>query len=164
MRCSNERLATVLADNEDTNAVGVALIDFRLAQNGRLIARRYHLRGEKEAVRVAGITARRELDHRYVRLRIVMLHDRAEVEPDPLIRSEVRICPGAALQGIVEQALQIARDALVIPGWGGHHHRDAVDEFPVFLVRTRGCPVAECRDGQRHMIFLKGSGHRASST
>src|ERR1700735_1309912 len=87
----HECLATVLADNEDTDAVGVALIDFRLAQNGRLIARRYHLRSEKEAVCIAGITARRELDHRYVRLRIVMLHDRAEVETNPLIRSKVRI-------------------------------------------------------------------------
>jgi hypothetical protein len=65
------------------------------------------------------------------------------------------------LDGVVEQSLEIAGDALVVVSGRRHHDRDALNEFPMLFVGAGFRPTAECRNRQRRDFSLRCAGHFA---
>jgi hypothetical protein len=72
-----------LLDGEDALAACVELVDFALAFDLRAVARRDDLRHQVEPIGIAFIGAFFGIDDRDIGLRVVVLDDPAEVEPDP---------------------------------------------------------------------------------
>jgi hypothetical protein len=68
----------------------------------------------------------------------------AELDAWPLDRQTRRVVRG---ERIVQQALQICRDMIVRDGGGRHHHGDAGDQLPPFMIGTAVLEGAESLPG-----------------
>ena len=59
----------------------------------------------------------------------------------------------------LEQALEIARNPLVHERGRSHHHGDAIDQLPAFLVRPALIEGAERLDRKARLAVLRPVGH-----
>ena len=72
---------------------------------------------------------------------------RPKIQTDALVGCEPQATPRRQpVQRIVEQPLEVARDALVIARRWRHHHGNTLDKFPALLVRPGSGPGAERSD------------------
>src|SRR5262249_28004019 len=122
----------ILPHQEDANAEWMGPINIALAFDDGLVAVGKHLRNQIKAVGIAWIGILVLPNDRHIGLRIIRDggHD---VHADSLIGREQRI---VALERGIQQIFEITRDALMPTVWRGHHHRNALDQFPMFLVRS----------------------------
>ena len=134
----NQLIEAILLHRQDAVAGVVQLVDFALAFDVGAIARRDDFSREIKAIGIAaiGFLTCIGVDHDDVRLRVVVFDGRRDVDPRPLIRRKRR---SMAFERIIENALEIARDALMRERGRRHHHGDTIDELPAFLVRPAEC-------------------------
>jgi len=136
----------------------VALVDRALALDRLAVTRLDDFGHKIEAIGIAlFVTA--VVDHNDIRLGIIARRDRREIDTDTLIRHALW---AMSLERIDKHAVQIARNTPAAARGTLLQRRNAGDQLPMLMIRTRFIPRAERRNRQRFGNRTRhGSAHLA---